>query len=673
MCKSTKGTQSAHNAAVMEIQPNTAPTDNGDTPTPDPTPTPTPTPTPQGPETIVREHVPDIVFIIPGTDPTVQSTVDFHEFFGFRGTRLKRFSSIENMISQLASASTAINRLRIVAHADREGIFSPMVEGDSSVNIESDQLRAFIQGDGPWLFTKIGEFHFFGSGSAASQIAEVILQHIQQDTNHQSVLTPFNITSLSFIRPELVNYILCAVTTLSIQGNHIEKDGTALNTAEKDALSFVFDKILEVSRQNVIDGGNYTGVTATNLDNLRDSIRNFSFQDYGFSPGTSDLSTDTMNSIVVSVQALRNNFRTNLESVQQRFSGTSWVDIRGCRAGTDRDYLRAISEFFGTAGNLPHVSGPTWFQKFPTIGFRDFSGSADIDDVFDNGIPGHNGTNISSFSLKSALDQWLGFILYDTAYFSAWRTALNKTASEFCLLTWRNDIPTLFIREGKQRGIASLSFIDTIKRIKDIFEVSTSSQPTQATLNGLQNFVENELPALMTPLLQEIPNSGPFDQFFSELSGISQQLSASVVPGTSPTGLDANTLRQYQTDLIDFIDTNRLSHIKSLLTTAQTHINGSNGKYHLYLQFGLPGMVFFERNFQNNQIFALASEKDNALRIFLREMWEEPLPTPNNIAGARLSSSRDSDRAVAGLANDRQDTRVAIGPMPEYMRNIETI
>ncbi|WP_394748067.1 hypothetical protein [Spongiimicrobium salis] len=666
MCKSTKGTQSAKNAAIMDIPPNTAPGDPGGDPTPVPVPDPTP------PITILREHVPDLVFIIPGAEPTVQGAVDFHEFFGFRGARLKRFSSIENMIAQLAASTEPLNRIRIIAHAEIEGILSPMVEGDTRVNIEKTELRAFLQGDGAWLFTKIQLFHFFGTGATASQIAEIVLGHILGDATHQAVLVPFEYTNMSHPRQDLIRFTLCALTPMVVQGNFIKRDGSNLNTSRKNVFISIYEKILELCRQNIIDGDNYPDVAIAQLNLLRDAIRSFSFANYGFTPGSTDISSDTFSTLERSMTALNNNFRGNLEQVQGRFSSSSWIDIRGCRAGVDRDYLVAVGEFFGRAANIPHVSGPRWFQKFPTTGFNLLDDFTAIEEVLNNGISGHDGLNISGTTIKSVFDDWLEVILYTDAYFDVWHTALNKKAAEFCLLNWQATIPnSIVIREGKQHGISTLNFKNTINRIKAIFGVPSGSEPRESTLNALGTFVSSDLPGHMASLTREISDSDTLSPIFDELLTISQQLAASVVPNNAPSDLDADQLRQFQTELIDFIDDNRLPHIKSLLANAQTHINGPNGKYHLYLRFGLPGMILFERNYRSNQIFALTSEKDNALRIFLREMWEEVLPTPNAISSALLDDSHSDHRAISALANDPSDTIVAVGPMPNYMENIE--
>ena len=659
MCKSTRGTQTASQGRLRQIQPNAPGGSGGGTPVP---------------PALQREHVPDIVFIATGSDGALQSAVDFHQFFGLRGSRLRRFSSIENLVSLLAADTSHLSRIRIVAHAEGEGILAPMVEGDARVNIEKTELRAFLRGDGDWLFTKIQRFHFLGSGATANQISEIILNHILSDTTTSAVLTPFNYTSSSHPNSELRDFVLCTLTPAIVNGNFLKRSGSNLSSAQKSAFITAYERILELSRRRVLESGDYAGVTITHLNALRDAIRNFTFAQYGVTPGATDIGPPTVTAIVQSVRALNANLRAHLEQVQQRFDATSWIDIRGCRAGTDSDYLVSISEFFGRSTNRPHVSGPRWFQKFPTIGFNTFANLTDFDDVFVNGISASDGTStISGSAVRDALDRWFVAVRYDQNYFNAWHTALNGSAASFCLMTWRATIPSTFLlREGKQHNLAALNFVETITRIKSIFGVATGSQPTTATLTGLQNFVSNTLPGYMQKLTQSV-TTATIATVFGELRDISQAESASIVPPTQPPGLTVDQVRTFQTQLIEFISTNRLQHINSLLVTARTFVNGGNGKYQLYLRFALPGLVIFDADFPNNRIFVLDSEKHNGLRIFLREMWEEPLPTPNNIAAAQLIASRPQDRPITALASDHQDTFVAVCPMPNYFANITTI
>jgi uncharacterized protein DUF4157 len=61
-------------------------------------------------------------------------------------------------------------------------------------------------------------------------------------------------------------------------------------------------------------------------------------------------------------------FLDNLAKAQKKIGGSSWIEIQGCRAGKDKDYLKAIQAFFGGAAR-PRVTAPDWYQAFGHFGW----------------------------------------------------------------------------------------------------------------------------------------------------------------------------------------------------------------------------------------------------------------------------------------------------------------
>jgi Domain of unknown function (DUF4157) len=60
-------------------------------------------------------------------------------------------------------------------------------------------------------------------------------------------------------------------------------------------------------------------------------------------------------------------FFENLAKVQKMTSASSWIEIQGCRAGKDKDYLKAIQRFFG---GTARVTAPDWYQVFGHFGWK---------------------------------------------------------------------------------------------------------------------------------------------------------------------------------------------------------------------------------------------------------------------------------------------------------------
>jgi hypothetical protein len=86
-------------------------------------------------------------------------------------------------------------------------------------------------------------------------------------------------------------------------------------------------------------------------------------------------------------------FDADLSGARARLASASWVDIRGCRVGGSASYMQAIKAFFETSNGQPHVSGPDWYQSFPTLGMRSLQ---------DGQLPGL----VRRPEIVAALDHW---------------------------------------------------------------------------------------------------------------------------------------------------------------------------------------------------------------------------------------------------------------------------
>jgi hypothetical protein len=62
-------------------------------------------------------------------------------------------------------------------------------------------------------------------------------------------------------------------------------------------------------------------------------------------------------------------FITNLERMRANISADSWIEVQGCRAGQNRDYLVAMRQFFTGPNGAPRVSAPDWYQYFGHYGY----------------------------------------------------------------------------------------------------------------------------------------------------------------------------------------------------------------------------------------------------------------------------------------------------------------
>jgi hypothetical protein len=68
-------------------------------------------------------------------------------------------------------------------------------------------------------------------------------------------------------------------------------------------------------------------------------------------------------------RVIRSDFFRNLARVRDLIRRDSWIEIQGCRAGQDRDYVVQMQRFFSSSRTRPRASAPSWFQAFGSYGF----------------------------------------------------------------------------------------------------------------------------------------------------------------------------------------------------------------------------------------------------------------------------------------------------------------
>ncbi len=68
-------------------------------------------------------------------------------------------------------------------------------------------------------------------------------------------------------------------------------------------------------------------------------------------------------------RVLRSRFFDDLDAVRGKMTSSTWLEIQGCRAGQDPDYLVQMQAFFARGDVRPKVSAPDWYQFFGHYGF----------------------------------------------------------------------------------------------------------------------------------------------------------------------------------------------------------------------------------------------------------------------------------------------------------------
>jgi hypothetical protein len=117
--------------------------------------------------------------------------------------------------------------------------------------------------------------------------------------------------------------------------------------------------------------------------------------------------------------ALKPDFFDNLSKVQLKVNDSSWIEILGCHAGKDRDYLTAIQRFFGGGtAKKPKVTGPDWFQFWGHYGWTG------IDDTEKGALVQWESKKVD---VRAALNYWYPIITGNT---------LPRTPTHWTLLAY---------------------------------------------------------------------------------------------------------------------------------------------------------------------------------------------------------------------------------------------
>lgn len=671
MGKTTKGTQAASLEPLRKIKPNVASSTPGGA---EGSGTPAPLLFDGRPE-----QVPELTFVVErrqANDDFINGANTYHTNCGLQPQTIR---SIEHLVDLLAAANTPLRRIRIVTHAHPTNMAVALFEGSTVFHAEKAYLRGFAQDDIAGIYALLGlargqHFLTWNLGT--------ILAHIRSGT--PNVLTPFGLGSSGSPPMALRDYMLFCSDYFFANANGVKKNGLNLPAAEKTHLLNALSVVIAQTGAPLM-GTSMAGhlVGQADLDALRALITGMTLADFGFGSGSFNFTipaagTNPFPLVGRAVAAIQNDFRTKLNQVRQRFNATSVIDIRGCRAGQDTDYLQAVREFFGAGTALPQVTAPRWFQYFGPSGFADPANNTQIRNRLQTGA--------AAAETRAGFEDWAKRVQVDPGHKIFWLNLLNRSVVRFSLLEWRTTLPPLPLPTPGLTAFAALGFGDAIAKIRDFFNVPAASTPTGASLNTIASFVSGSLmgyaPNLLAPLNGATPATR-LQELYQGLRAINQDLGQALVPATAPTPLQASHITSYQTALVGYIENTQLAPIRTFMTAARQRLEDPSdpGLYYYMLHAGLPVFVFSHRESVNahvvtvthNTLMVLQAYADVAYRQWPPLLWASPLP-PGNPLGS-LQGSGANARRFAMMVEDADggSTQVAACPHPDYLDKIATV
>lgn len=660
MGKTSKSSQSAATSDLSKISPNV-----GGGVTPDP---------PQPPANQFdgfQEHVPDVTFIsTAGTPGFLTSAREYYSYFGLQPTNV---NSIEHLLELLAGvgASTQYNRMLLVSHAHPRGVIMPFFTGGVN-GTNKEVFREFAKSDldglkylDPFADPIFTWFNFI------SDIMSDLRTLVSTNPQFSGALTPFGLqTSGSPTGQPLRNFFSQCLDRvfINIPGKVRSSTGSAITAAQRAICVRFKDAIIGEMAKGLVS----SSITAAQVNKLREALISLpaaSLPSGTFQYSLSNYTSGNMNyfpTLDNAARAVTSHFRNTLNQARLRFNVDSTIEIRGCRAGDDNDYLLALREFFSNP-QTPQLkaTAPIWYQSYPTLGW--------VRPRNRNDIAGYLRRNIFSNQLspaeqRTAASGWAGLIKVEPLHTEFWTILLSGHAIKFCDLSWRTTIPALFISTPGLTALAGLNFSTLLTNLGNYFNVPAASMPSTTQLNNLNAIINSA--TFYSQTLFSTPVAANLQTLFTSLQQINTALSQNIVPATVPNPLTVATIQQYQQNLLGYLAT-QLEPIKNFMQAAQDSMQTGDGLYYYMLFAGLP-IFFFNRNAINkNGLMALEAHDNAAMQSWYKCIWAGTLPSgaQNLSTGASIATARA--RRTPALQDEHTPTEVAVCPSGRYGDRIE--
>lgn len=306
-----------------------------------------------------------------GGNPYLDVAVKFYKLW--ENETATRIGSYQAIVDDLAKEKTALGDFRIVAHANGNSLFLPLMAAGKAyadlgfLELQTEQAVAL-------KYSELG--HITGDASGQTH------RWLKKGEPGKSLLAKLKMDK---DLTGLVRDWVWWVADEHYAANAKERD--AKGKEKKTSPKEIADLKAEVAKAQAairpaLVASLPAGATAADIDSLRTATLD-AFKSEKMDWGTLEpgdlrerlkLLTDPDRSSLR--QALEaGTFEANLKAVKARVSDKTRIEIRGCNIGSNDDYLNGIRAFFGTkdpAGKktdrLPAISAPMMYQYFGNPG-----------------------------------------------------------------------------------------------------------------------------------------------------------------------------------------------------------------------------------------------------------------------------------------------------------------
>ena len=500
------------------------------------------------------------------------------------------------------------------------------------------------------------------------------------------LLKPFGLKDKGIPNADLTRFIFYACDYAFINLNFYQKNKAALSAIEKAAMLKAYSALIAI-KSKVIKGTTIEShvVTESELSALSDHLKQLTAKDLNLDKQdevTFNMPATALNPFLLAGRAaddIMADFRGQLEKARKRLNKDSYIDIRGCRAGSDSDDLRAVQEFFASSpSSKPIVTAPLWYQAF--AGTNSYFHPVDRTAIHDLL---HKGT--SAAAIRSGFATWATMCHADPEHKQIWTDAADGSAVKFVLLDWRKKLPQLPVDAPGLTTYLSMNFIDFVNKSEDFFNIPKTAIPKGNFLTDIDNYVTSKLRNYAKDLLAQV--DGATDQtklnnILAALKLINTELGNPVNPFPAPP-IGFNDLIDLQNKLITSISDNQLKEIKPFMATLKSRITDpTDPGLNYYMLFGgMPVYVFSNHEtinnhvvkVYNNMLVILDSFADSAYRTWMQLSWAEPLPAGNRLPTMHPGDFTSRRSMMMVQLPTGGNTPVAVCPNSDYFNHITSV
>jgi Domain of unknown function (DUF4157) len=267
--------------------------------------------------------------------------------------------SIEEVVKDLSSQSP-IDHVTIVSHANSEFVLMEFLDGGPDTVLKSD-----------WGVDTADKLTNLERHLVDASTVDVVINYVQ--TAHPGLLSRVGPVNDPMLR-QFIWWIVEQVR--AVQAKYPPAAGLRMKQTAKDNTELYRNRLLSnPPSTGTGSAGGQSAVTQADLTAVENGVieqaKRWPWDKPPPKPeevsGHEERLKESPSASIIRV-AQNPQFFQNLSNVQKQISDASWIEIQGCTAGKDKDYLKAVQRFFGGTAK-PRVTAPDWYQVFGHFGW----------------------------------------------------------------------------------------------------------------------------------------------------------------------------------------------------------------------------------------------------------------------------------------------------------------